>query len=359
MNGMVNFTSALYLGLRHSHRSLRPWSQFTAGVPAAFAEPHKTTDVAREIASLQGCQQGVLSASSVHLFWDLLGMLGKRPTHIFFDSGLYPIARWGVERAGGLGAAMSEFAHQSPDALRLLLNSELRAQLRPLFVTDGFCPDCGKAAPLADYLHLAKEYRGLLIVDDTQSLGIFGQSAGPDVPYGSGGGGMLRWSRACGPEVIAISSLAKGFGVPLAVLAGANATVSSFKSRSETRVHCSPPAIAAIHAAEHALAVNRRYGDRLRLRVAALVSRFRDGVSAAGLAVTGGIFPVQNIDPGSRAETIRIYNELARSGIRTVLRKASGNRLRISFLFNARQTSDQIDRAVAALSAIGTPTSAR
>jgi hypothetical protein len=30
---MLDFTSALYLGFRHPNRSLRPWSQFTTGVP--------------------------------------------------------------------------------------------------------------------------------------------------------------------------------------------------------------------------------------------------------------------------------------------------------------------------------------
>ena len=353
---MANFTSALYLGLRHSHRALRSWSQFTTGVPAAFAEPHNATDVAQAIAHLQGCEEGVLSTSSLHLFWDLFGILAKRPIHIFFDSGMYPIGRWGVERAACLGAAVSEFPHHDADALGLLLNLEMHPQSRPIIVTDGFCPDCGRAAPLTDYVRLVQEYRGRLIVDDTQSLGIFGQSAGPSAPYGSGGGGMLRWSRAFGPEVIAISSLAKGFGAPLAALTADEATAHHFKSVSETRVHCSPPSIAAIHAAEHALAVNRRHGDRLRLRLACLVSRFRSGANAAGFDVNGGLFPVQTIDPGSRAETIRIHKLLERSGIRTVLRRTSGNRVRISFLFNARQTPAEIDHAIGALSAIGAPT---
>ena len=32
---MLDFTSALYLGLRHGSGSLRPWSALTTGVPAA------------------------------------------------------------------------------------------------------------------------------------------------------------------------------------------------------------------------------------------------------------------------------------------------------------------------------------
>ena len=38
MDGLVvDFTSALYLGMRHPSWSLRPWVQFTMGRPAALA----------------------------------------------------------------------------------------------------------------------------------------------------------------------------------------------------------------------------------------------------------------------------------------------------------------------------------
>jgi len=36
---VLDFTSALYLGLRHPSGSLRPWARFTLGVPAALAAP--------------------------------------------------------------------------------------------------------------------------------------------------------------------------------------------------------------------------------------------------------------------------------------------------------------------------------
>ena len=37
--GVLDFTSASYLGLRHPRRTLRPWPRLTTGVPAALAEP--------------------------------------------------------------------------------------------------------------------------------------------------------------------------------------------------------------------------------------------------------------------------------------------------------------------------------
>jgi 8-amino-7-oxononanoate synthase len=178
-------------------------------------------------------------------------------------------------------------------------------------------------------------------------LGIFGYSPRPDAPYGRGGGGGTEIG---GPDVRVISSLAKAFGAPVAVLSGGRAAVEEFKANSETRMHCSPPAAAVIRAAEHALRVNRRNGDRLRLRLAGLVTRFRRRAAKAGFRFTGGLFPVQTLALASQAHTLRLHERLLQHGVRTVLRRASdGGGLRISFVITARHTPEAIDRAITAL----------
>lgn len=352
---MLDFTSALYLGLRHPTRLLRPLSQFTTGVPAALASPPGADQVALELAALQGCEQGVLGASTFHLFWDLFGMLARRPVSIYLDAGLYPIARWGVERATARGLASHEFAHYDAEALHRKLRQKARNGLRPLVVTDGFCPGCGKPAPLSAYLDRVRASGGSLIVDDTQSLGIFGHSPDGDAPYGRGGGGMLPRIQVGGPDVLVISSLAKGFGVPVAMLSGSRSAVEEFKANSQTRVHCSPPSVAAIRAAEHALRVNRRNGDRLRLRLAGLVNRFRRSAAKAGFRFAGGLFPIQTLAAASQADTRRLHERLLDRGVRTVLRQASeghGRGLRISFVITARHTPEAIDSAIRTLAEI-------
>jgi 8-amino-7-oxononanoate synthase len=343
---MLDFTSALYLGLRHPSSLLRPWSRFTTGVPAALASP-ADKPVAHQLAQLQGCEHGVLGTSTFHLFWDLFGIVARRAVAVYIDAGVYPIARWGVERAAGRGVPVHEFAHHDAEDLRSRLK---RGRLRPLMVTDGFCPDCGKPAPLSAYLDSVRACGGRLIVDDTQALGIFGHSPSLDAPYGQQGGGILPQLRVGGPDVLAISSLAKAFGAPVAVLSGSRAAVEEFKAESETRVHCSPPSLAVIRAAEHALRVNRKQGDRLRLRLAHLVTRFRDRAQKAGFQFTGGLFPVQTLAPLSKSDTLHLHDRLLHRGIRTILRRAPhGHGLRISFVITARHTLEAIDRAVTAL----------
>ena len=92
---MHDFTSALYLGFRHPHRLLPSWESLTLGKPATLEESALQASVAQELALLQGCERGVLAPSTLHLFWDLFGILSRQQVAIYMDAGVYPIARWG------------------------------------------------------------------------------------------------------------------------------------------------------------------------------------------------------------------------------------------------------------------------
>src|ERR687892_39659 len=101
---MVDFTSALYLGLRHPSDSLGDWEALTLGRPSALREPPDAEAVASDLARLQGCEAGALLPSTLHAYWDLFAILGRGTVVILRDAGTYPIARWGAERAGAMGA---------------------------------------------------------------------------------------------------------------------------------------------------------------------------------------------------------------------------------------------------------------
>jgi 8-amino-7-oxononanoate synthase len=347
---MLDFTSALYLGLRHPSWSLRPWSQFTTGVPAVLTSPPDARLVAQQLAELQGCEGWSLGTSTLHLFWDLFGILAQRRVAIYLDAGTYPIARWGVERAAGRGVPVQEFAHHDAEALSWYLRKNVHKGLPPLVVADGFCPACGGLAPIIEYLEIVRSAGGTLLLDDTQALGIFGYSPSRDAPYGHGGGGSLRRAGASGPDVLLVSSMAKGLGVPAAVLSGSKTMVAQFEANSETRVHCSPPSVATLRAAEHALALNGQVGESLRLRLAQLVARFRARMAEIGLYFHGGFFPVQTLAPTVGLDAASLNQRLLRAGIRTVLHRArTGQGARISFLITARHEATDFDRVVEVL----------
>ena len=349
-HGVVDFTSVLYLGLRHPSHCLHPWTQFTTGVPSALARYPGESKVADMLAALQGCESALLAPSTLHLSWDVFGILANSKVVIYMDAGVYPIVRWGVERAAALGVPVRTFPHYNIDVLSRMLRQDRLCHRRPLIVSDGMCPACGKPAPVAEFLECARRFGGRLILDDTQSLGILGHSPCPDAPYGRGGGGVLQWSNVNGTDILVISSLVKGFGVPVAVLSGSRAMIELFEAKSKTRVHCSPTSIAVVHAAEHALEVNRTKGDAIRLRLAQLVRHFRKRLKEAGIPAAGGLFPVQTLLPVSDMDAIALHERLLKLGIKTVLHSGRhGCGPRISFLITARHSLSDIDKAVEAL----------
>lgn len=349
---MLDFTSALYLGLRHATATLRPWAQLTAGVPAALETPPRAGVVAGALAELTRVERATLARSTLHAFWDLFVIFSGSDTAIYMDACAYPIARWGAERAAGRGVPLRTFAHADPGDLWRRLTANFSERRRPLVVTDGLCPGCGRLAPVRRYLELAREFGGSLVVDDTQALGILGRSPGPRAPYGIGGGGSLSRHGIASPHVLLVSSLAKGFGVPATVVGGSAAAVARFEAESSTRVHCSPPSFADLHAIEHALAVNHAEGDTRRLRLARLVHRLRRGLQSLGIPAGPSLFPVQRLvlNPGAGSEAV--YRRLLRRGVRAVLhRPACGPRASVSFIVTARHTPAAIDRAVQAVAA--------
>ncbi|HYJ42642.1 MAG TPA: aminotransferase class I/II-fold pyridoxal phosphate-dependent enzyme [Steroidobacteraceae bacterium] len=351
---MPDFTSALYLGLRHPSAALKPWRALSSGRPAALAETAGAATVAAGLARLTGCEAGTLLPSTLHLFLDLFASLPRR-AHYFVDASLYPVARWGVERAVARGATASSFAHYDAGDLARQLARSASAARPPVAVIDGFCPACGVPAPLRDILAELRRYEGMLVVDDTQALGIFGQSPGARcdalrVPeYGCGGGGMLRFADITGPDIVVASSLAKAFGVPVAMLAGTKSFVTRFARSSATRVHCSPPSVAVVHAAERALAVNAERGDALRLRLAHLVRRFRAGARGICALPRAGAFPVLTLgcEAARGAGAVRLHRALNEAGVRALLHAPRDPR--ISFLISAAHGESDVDDALAAL----------
>lgn len=136
----------------------------------------------------------------------------------------------------------------------------------------------------------------------------------------------------------------------MAVLCGSEHVIDCFEAGSETRVHSSPPSLASLHAAEHALAQNRMLGDRRRLYLWRLVERFRAGLRQVGLAAGGAVFPVQMIDPVDGVQPQTLHQRLLCQGIRTVLvRCCRGIGTRLGFVITVLHRPVDIDRAVEAL----------
>ena len=336
---MIDFTSALYLGLGHASGDLRPWVRLTTGTPAALRPTPGSAEVGRAVAELQGLEAGMTMRSTLHAFWDLLRILTRDDYAVHVDGAAYPIGIWGAWCARASGARVTHFHHYDTDALRRGMNRH-----RPVILTDGFCPGCGRAAPLVEYAAIASRHGGLVIVDDTQALGVLGSDPTVHGPLGRGGGGTLRALQATGPTVC-VASLAKGFGSPLCVVSGSEPFIARLRAESSTKVHSSQPTSADVASAQRALSINARDGDALRMRLTALVSRLRRGLGherGIPFPAVGLHAPIAHLD--------ELHARLGRAGIRTVMsRQCRGPQL--SLLVTARHTRKDIDAVLGVLTA--------
>jgi 8-amino-7-oxononanoate synthase len=346
---MPDFTSALYLGLRHPAHALRPWGQLTAGVPSALREAAEARHAARRLAALIGCESAGVSPSTLHLFWDMPALLGERSV-VLLEEGTYAVGRWGAERAGATGSQVVRFPHHSPRGLQRVL-LRLGPRRRALIVADGVAPGDDARGPLKAYARLAERYGAALVIDDTQTLGVLG--GGPDrgQPYGYGGGGSLRHHDLPRANTLMIASLAKALGVPLAVLAGPKAEIAAFSAASQTRIHLSPPSTAALRSAHRALSINRAQGDELRARLRRRVRQFQAGATELGLAPTGDDLPVQALPPVPLPVLAKLRAELDRRDVVVVAQRLSTRRGRLCFLISARHAQRDVAEALVALDA--------
>jgi len=346
----LDFTSALYLGFRHAHGTLRPWAQLTTGRPAALEPAPEAERIAAALARLMRFERAALAPSTLHLYWDLFELLAHDRIVIYVDAASYPIARWSIERAAAKGVQTTTFPAHDAAALEYLLHRKHHGEYRPVIVTDGVYLQTGRTAPLPDYLRLARQWDGYVVVDDTQALGILGEAPTLGAPYGRGGAGTPAWYGVQRPGLIVGSSLAKGFGAPLAVIAGDARLIARFEDLSATGVHSSPPSLAAISAAEQALALNEKRGDLLRARLVKLVRRFREKLHQIGVSALGGLFPVQTLRAIPDIDPQRLYRQLLDFGVKAVLRSAKDlPDAALTFLITVLHTRSDIDRCMDAL----------
>ena len=323
---MIDLTSATYLGFTHGHAELAPWRALTTGRPSALDD--RTRSLAVRLAALVGLPRAVLAPSTLHLVTDLYAALPVDT--IYLDPCAYAITQWGLERA----------------QLRGVDIRPLGGEVRPnsAIVCDTVCVTCRRVAPLQS-LHAAARCSGSwLILDDSQGVGLLGERPSRGSPYGRGGGGTLRWSGVQGDRVIVLGSCAKAFGVPLAFLAGDDATVAWFERTSGSRVHTSPCSAAELAALDAALRRNTDDGDELRGRLLRNVHRFRREVALRGGELERGRFPLQTTGRLPRHVARTIEARLAHRGIRA-LRLRAGHDNRIGFVVTAAHETAAIETA--------------
>jgi 8-amino-7-oxononanoate synthase len=290
----VDFSSSLYLGWRHASAALPDWSALTAGRPADLETDTLADSVARDGAALQGCEAALLWPSTLHACMDVLEVVSRSHTLIACRN-LYPIMGWALERQKGRGQEVLLAAPQD-DLAQLVLRCA--PHRRPAVLVPAH-DSLGQPLDWSSVLQALALRDGWLIIDHTQLFGLFGQrqaflSAGQSAEgdWGLDGGGWLRHMQPLEPtlarRVLLIASWAKAFGAPLASVAGPAEWIQDLRLHGSSRVHCSPANRVAILAAQRALQLNARYGNKARAQLRYNIRLLRSYLTQCGLGSLNG-----------------------------------------------------------------------
>lgn len=285
----ADFTSALFLALRHPSTALAPWRRLTAGQPAA-ARPVVSSTAENRYARLVGASAAVSSRSALHALIDVLSVLVPPGGNVLVDEHAYPIGFWAAATVSLKGGQVITYRHHQAEHARSLC----RRGRVSVVLTDGWCGSCNRPAPLSDLDQIASGHGARLVVDDSLAVGVLGPRS--HAGFGCGGAGTAGWLGHPSRRLVTVSSLAKAFGAPLAMISGPAKVVTAVRHNGPARMHGSGPTAADAAALAVAMSLPAALLQRRRDALWRNTMWVRCAVSQHGAVPIGLPFPVVLVD---------------------------------------------------------------
>jgi 8-amino-7-oxononanoate synthase len=341
---MLAFASNDYLGLSQDPAIVAALAdgalRFGAGSGASHLvcghwAPHQALEDALALYVAPGAGWRALSLSTGYLAnLALCTALGGRGDTIFADR----LNHASLNDAAVLSrATLVRYPHLDLDALAARLD---QARGRPLIVTDAVFSMDGDVAPLARLLALAERHDAWLIVDDAHGFGVLGD-----------GRGSVAQAGLASDRIVIMGTLGKAAGVAGAFVAAHPAVVETLVQTARPYIYstAAPPALAcALDAALRSIADGRER----RLRLFALIERFRDGAQRLPWRLLPSSTPIQPLVVGEPQAAVAVSQRLWQDGIfvpaiRPPTVPKGTARLRVSL--SAAHAPEDVDRLLAAL----------
>ena len=250
-------------------------------------------------------------------------------------------AHYNLRDAAAVSARpMFTFDHCDPQSLREIARRHIRANQRPLIVTDGVFATTGRIPPLADYAEVLSQYDGgRLFVDEAHAFGVVGENGRGAAEY-------------CGVEHLTMATgatLSKAFCAQGAIVGCSAAAAARSESLPPVRGACAGSPLSAVAAAASLAYVARHPHLRTSLSITAEYLRAR--LRSIGVEVIGSPAPIVSFRWGKRSDMLELQRRLFERGIyiyySTYIGAGSEGLIRCA-LFRDHSRED-IDQLIAAL----------
>lgn len=203
-----------------------------------------------------------------------------------------------------LGKPVIRFRHRDPHDLEKKLKGRVRAQQRPMLMTDGVFPVFGRTAPLPDYAAVLAPFEGLIGLDDAHGVGVLGAN----------GRGTIEHFGLKGSPFFPCATLSKAFGGHGGFVAGKKSLTGLIRSKCGAFIGATPtptPIAAATAKGIEILMKHPEMRDRLRRNV----EKVKKGMRAMGIEVEDSAVPVVAWSLGTEKGMRSIQKALLRRGI--------------------------------------------
>ena len=242
-------------------------------------------------------------------------------------------------------AERHRYGHDDLDELGAMLMTTSDKRLR-MIATDGVFSMDGDIARLDAICDLADQHGALVMVDDSHATGFVGAT----------GRGTAEL-RGCMDRVdVYTSTLGKALGgASGGFTSGRREIIDLLRNRSRPYLFSNTLAPPIVAASLEALALLRE-STELRDRLERNTLRFRQGVTAAGLAVRPGTHPIAPVMLGDARLAADMAARLLERGIYVVgfsFPVVPRGAARIRVQLSAAHSDDDIDRAIAAFAEVG------
>jgi glycine C-acetyltransferase len=305
---LLNFASNDYLGLsQHAAvkqaaiAAIAEWGVGVAAPRMAAGTLPLHAQLERELAAFLGTADALVFASGYHANTGLFESLLSDRDFLFCDELVRPSLADGIRLCR---ARVYSYRNQDMQHLEDRLRRSRAARFR-VIATDGVFPLSGLTANLRDIYGLAAKYNALVVVDDSQGIGIVGDHGrGTHDQLGLGD----RIDLVTGTFGVVLGGGAGGF------VAGRKELVSWLRQKSRPWLSSTalPPASAA--AALEALALLRSE-PQLREQLDMNVKLFRDALAEHGLWTAEGEHPAVPVLTRDAVAAQRLTDFLYRKGV--------------------------------------------
>jgi len=242
-------------------------------------------------------------------------------------------------------AERHRYEHDDLNDLEAKLKATAGKRLR-MIATDGVFSMDGDIARVDAICDLAEKYDALVMVDDSHATGFVGKT-------GRGSAEL----RGCMNRVdIFTSTLGKALGgASGGFTSGRREVIDLLRNRSRPYLFSNtlaPPIVAGSIAAIALISESTALRDQLELNT----RRFRDGVTAAGLAIRPGTHPIAPVMLGDARLAAEMAQQLLAHGIYVIgfsYPVVPKGQARIRVQISAAHSTQDVDRAIAAFAAVG------